>query len=189
MTGLKLTADGWINIATKYHSPNYNDRPENTTISLLVIHCISLPEGCYDNDNVEYFFLNKLDCSQNSSFQTLQNMRVSSHFYIKRDGEILQFVSINKRAWHAGLSEYKGQTNCNDFSIGIELQGTDKTSFTDEQYQSIASLSKALIYVYPQIKGNVVGHQDIAPNRKTDPGVGFDWRRFMTSVLDPENDN
>ncbi len=175
---------GWCSFAKKIESPNYNNRPsgERGEVSLLVIHCISLPEGSYDNDNVETFFLNQLDYTQDERFQSLRTLKVSSHFYIKRNGEIIQFVSTDKRAWHAGVSTYKGRENCNDFSIGIELQGTDHSDFSEDQYKSLADVTNALLLRYPKIKGNIQGHQDIAPERKKDPGKLFDWNCYLTMI-------
>ena len=179
---LQLDASGWLNKAKIIKSPNYNTRPDNTGIDLLVIHCISLPEGRYDNHHVESLFLNDLDCNLDPSFKDLKNLNVSSHFYITRQGEIIQFVATEDRAWHSGVSTYKNKDNCNDFSIGIELQGTDETAFTKAQYTSLIELTKALIRRYPAIKSNIVGHSDIAPTRKTDPGREFDWEYFLRSV-------
>ena len=179
---LQLDASGWLNKAKIIKSPNYNARPDNIDIELLVIHCISLPEGQYDNHYVESLFLNDLDCNLDPSFKDLKNLKVSSHFYITRQGEIIQFVATEDRAWHAGVSTYKGKSNCNDFSIGIELQGTDKTVFTSAQYTSLIELTKAIITRYPAIKDNIVGHSDIAPTRKTDPGIGFNWACFREYI-------
>ncbi|WP_100551106.1 1,6-anhydro-N-acetylmuramyl-L-alanine amidase AmpD [Caedibacter taeniospiralis] len=182
MNKLQLNSDGWLSGVQSMPSPNYNERPQNTEVNLLVIHCISLAEGEYDNTHVEELFLNKLDITLDKRFVGLENLTVSSHFYIKRAGDIIQFVSTEKRAWHAGISCYKGRENCNDFSIGIELQGTDKTHFKDAQYQSLSRLTDAIRRKYPDIENNITGHSEIAPQRKTDPGVGFDWQRFLASV-------
>ena len=168
--------DGWYLNSKHIRSDNYNQRPKGCDIDLVVIHCISLPEGEYDNQNVENLFQNKLDCSLDESFGSLEGIKVSAHFYIKRCGEVVQFVSVDDRAWHAGVSEYKGREGCNDFSIGIELQGTDKTSYTDKQYDSLNELLKNLKASYLSIQ-DIIGHEDIAPGRKTDPGVGFDWKK------------
>ncbi|MBK2267342.1 1,6-anhydro-N-acetylmuramyl-L-alanine amidase AmpD [Francisella philomiragia] len=165
---------GWYKKAKHIKSPNFNQRPNDNDISLVVIHCISLPEGEYDNTNVEKLFTNKLDCQQHESFQSLNGVEVSAHFYIKRNGEIIQFVSADDRAWHAGVSEFNGRQGCNDFSIGIELQGTAQDSYKSEQYQVLNILLKDLKRAYPSVK-DITGHQDIAPNRKTDPGTFFSW--------------
>ena len=164
-------------------SPNFNDRPNLVHPTLIVIHCISLPEGSYDNQNVEDFFLNKLDFNLNQSFNSIKDMKVSSHIYIKRCGKIIQFVPFNKRAWHAGISCFNGIENCNDYSIGIELQGTDQEPYEDKQYISLISITSLLLKHYDSLnKNNIVGHSDIAPNRKSDPGKQFDWNRYIKNV-------
>ncbi|MFT4694725.1 MAG: AmpD protein [Francisella sp.] len=171
--------DGWY-LGCKYiQSENYNQRSSNDDcdIDLVVIHCISLPEGAYDNQNVENLFQNKLECGLDKSFESLEDVKVSAHFYIKRYGEIIQFVSVNDRAWHAGISEYNGRKCCNDFSVGIEMQGTDKTNYESEQYNSLNKLLKDLRASYPRLQ-NIIGHEDIAPGRKTDPGIRFDWDKI-----------
>ena len=129
------------------------------------------------------FFLNELDTSNHEYFESIKNLKVSSHIVIKRTGEILQFVPFNKRAWHAGISSYLGKENCNDYSIGIELEGTDDSEFTDEQYNSLINLTSSLIRSYPNLsEDRLVGHSDIAPGRKSDPGIFFDWKRFIVDV-------
>ena len=172
--------DGWYLGCKHIQSDNYSERPKSDgascDISLIVMHCISLPEGEYDNHNVESFFQNKLDCSLNKSFESLEGVKVSAHFYIKRCGEIVQFVSVNDRAWHAGVSEYEGRQGCNDFSIGIEMQGTDKTKYESSQYESLNMLLGDLKENFLTIK-DITGHEDIAPGRKTDPGKCFEWNR------------
>lgn len=165
---------GWLQGVKHIKSDNYNSRPDNCEIDLVVIHCISLPEGDYDNTNVEKLFDNNLDCNIHQSFKSLVDVKVSAHFYIKRNGEIIQFVSANNRAWHAGASEYKSRQGCNDFSIGIEMQGTDKTNYTAMQYDSLNVLLNKLKEAYPTLK-DITGHEDIAPGRKTDPGSYFEW--------------
>ena len=162
------------------NSPNFNERPENTKISLIVIHSISLPPNVYGNNYVEDFFMNKLIISDHDYFQEIQDMRVSSHLYIKRTGETIQFVPFNMRAWHAGESTYHGRANCNDFSIGIELEGTDHIPYTDCQYQVLAHIYRLLRQAY-RIK-NIVGHSDVAPGRKTDPGHSFLWSHFRAMI-------
>lgn len=166
--------DGWYLASQQIKSNNYNQRPSDCSVDLVVIHCISLPEGQYDNQNVENFFQNKLNCSLDKSFESLQDVKVSAHFYIKRCGSILQFVSVNNRAWHAGSSEYKGKKGCNDFSVGIEMQGTDKDTYTARQYKSLNKLLADLRTSYRSIV-NITGHENIAPKRKTDPGLYFEW--------------
>ena len=174
--------NGWLKAAQHILSPNYNERPKAKTIDLLVIHCISLPQGQYENINVEHFFCNKLDTSQDKSLSQLDGLKVSSHFYIKRNGELIQFVSVDNRAWHAGESSYLGRKNCNDFSVGIELQGTGQTTYSKVQYAQLIKLTKLLQIYFPLIKDNIVSHQEIAPLRKTDPGIGFDWAYYLTQL-------
>lgn len=164
-------------------SPNFNDRPDPNNISLIVIHSISLPSRNYNNDNVESFFLNNLDISKNEYFKEISDLKVSSHLYIKRSGQIIQFVPFDKRAWHAGISNYKGKEDCNDFSIGIELEGCDDDVYEEEQYNSLIQVTKALIEEYDLIsKKRIAGHSDIAPQRKTDPGKYFEWNRYLDNV-------
>ena len=164
-------------------SPNFNDRPIDEDISLLVIHSISLPPKKYNTDHIERFFLNELDFSSHNFYKNIDGMKVSAHVLIKRNGEIIQFVPFNKRAWHAGVSSYKGKNNCNDFSIGIELEGSDDDIFEDIQYEQLSLITSLLIAEYDLItKDNIKGHSDIAPERKTDPGVLFDWDRYLTNV-------
>ncbi|MDC0392579.1 1,6-anhydro-N-acetylmuramyl-L-alanine amidase AmpD [Gammaproteobacteria bacterium] len=164
-------------------SPNFNDRPVDEDISLLVIHSISLPPKKYNTDHIERFFLNELDFSLHDFYKNIDGIKVSAHVLIKRNGEIIQFVPFNKRAWHAGVSSYKGKNDCNDFSIGIELEGSDDDIFEDIQYEQLSLITSLLITEYDLItKDNIKGHSDIAPERKTDPGVLFDWDRYLTNV-------
>ena len=164
-------------------SPNFNNRPQQEDIRLIVIHSISLPPKQYGGSYVEDFFLNNLNISHHEYFKEIKDLKVSSHLYIKRDGEIIQFVPFNKRAWHAGDSVFNGVPNCNDFSIGIELEGADDDIFTEEQYNSLVSATKEIIKKYPLIsKDNITGHSEIAPNRKTDPGNKFDWEKYLKLV-------
>ena len=164
-------------------SPNYDDRPKNTVVDTIIIHCISLPEGKYDNDNVNLLFLNNLNRTADPSFESLESLKVSSHILIKRTGEIIQYVPFDKRAWHAGVSSYKGKNDCNNFSIGIELEGSEDDIFEDIQYEQLSLITSLLITEYDLItKDNIKGHSDIAPERKTDPGVLFDWDRYLTNV-------
>ena len=153
-------------------SPNFNDRPIDEDISLLVIHSISLPPKKYNTDHIERFFLNELDFSSHNFYKNIDGMKVSAHVLIKRNGEVIQFVPFNKRAWHAGVSSYKGKNDCNNFSIGIELEGSDDDIFEDIQYEQLSLITSLLIAEYDLItKDNIKGHSDIAPERKTDPGV------------------
>ncbi|MBE9568636.1 MAG: 1,6-anhydro-N-acetylmuramyl-L-alanine amidase AmpD [Proteobacteria bacterium] len=160
-------------------SPNRDQRPQDTDIDLIVIHSISLPPGQYGGDAIEQFFQNKLDRDQHPYFAEIHEMQVSSHVLIKRDGEIVQFVPFHERAWHAGQSDYCGRKHCNDFSIGIELEGTDTDKFEEIQYARLSQLIAALKTAYPAITENITGHSDIAPGRKKDPGTGFDWERLQ----------
>ena len=167
--------DNLIEGVTFHSSPNFDSRPKDTDISLIVIHSISLPPGKYGGNEIKDFFLNELDTSNHEYFESIKNLKVSSHILIKRTGETLQFVPFNKRAWHAGISSYLGKENCNDYSIGIELEGTDDSEFTDEQYNSLKNLTSSLIRSYPNLsEDRLVGHSDIAPGRKSDPGIFFD---------------
>ncbi len=160
-------------------SSNFDERKENSEIDTIIIHCISLPEGSYDNDNVISFFTNKLNVNTHPSFINLANLRVSSHLYIKRDGHVIQFVPTDKRAWHAGESSYNGRSNFNDFSIGIELEGMVSDQYTDAQYRELSLLIDKLKDLYPSIKDdNILGHSDIAPDRKGDPGKNFKWEKI-----------
>lgn len=149
------------------------------SVDLLVIHNISLPKGVYGGDAIEDLFCGSLDCSQHPSFADLFGLRVSAHFLIRRDGQIIQFVSTHHRAWHAGVSSFRGRSSCNDFSIGIELEGCDDDDFTASQMHQLAELSAVLAEHHPQLKW-VAGHSDIAPGRKTDPGPHFNWRDFLS---------
>ena len=164
-------------------SPNFNERSQNSSIKLIVIHAISLPPKEYGGDYVENFFLNKLKISDHEYFKEIKDLKVFSHLYIKRDGEIIQFVPFDKRAWHAGESSFNGEFDCNDFSIGIELEGSDCDNFTDHQYQVLIDVTKQLMNEYPDVKKNSIkGHSDIAPGRKTDPGDKFEWTRYLSKI-------
>lgn len=164
-------------------SPHFNQRPDEDDVSLIVIHNISLPAGQFGLPYITELFLGCLDCNADESFADLQGLEVSAHCLIRRDGSVIQYVPFNKRAWHAGVSEYKGRQGCNDFSIGIELEGSDHVPFTNAQYASLEELVKTLIKHYPRLnKDEVTGHSDIAPGRKTDPGPHFDWQRFRVSL-------
>jgi AmpD protein len=173
--------NGWYSNATHIKSDNFSSRPIKSDISLVVMHCISLPEGLYDNDNVESLFTNSLDCNLDESFTSLVGVKVSAHFYIKRNGIVSQFVSIDDKAWHSGVSSYNGIDSCNDFSVGVELQGTDKDVYTNEQYQSLNCLLVDVRKCYSSIH-DIVAHSDVAPIRKTDPGIFFDWSRVYCSL-------
>ena len=162
-------------------SPNKDARPGNTEIDLIVIHSISLPPGVYGGEAIEQFFQNQLDKNEHPYFEEIHQMQVSSHALIKRTGEIVQFVPFHERAWHAGQSNYQGRDCCNDFSIGIELEGTDSDNFEDSQYRQLAQLISVLQITYPAISDHITGHSDISPGRKKDPGTGFDWDKLKKS--------
>ena len=174
-----INADGWLSDATHQPSDNYNQRPPGQSIDLLVIHNISLPAGCFGTGYIEQLFCNTIDCAAHADFADLRDLRVSAHLLIDRDGQITQFVSFLDRAWHAGLSHFAGRDNCNDFSIGIELEGCDSVAYTDKQYEHLGRVTEALVQRFPAITpARIVGHSDIAPGRKTDPGPAFDWSRY-----------
>jgi len=172
-------SDGWLPHVRRVLSPNCDTRPAGTEISLIVVHSISLPPGEYGGPWIDQLFTNQLDPGGHPYFEEIKEHRVSSHVLIRRAGELVQFVAFPDRAWHAGASEFCGKAACNDFSIGIELEGSDEDVYTDEQYQQLAEVVSALRQAYPSIPpDNVVGHCDIAPGRKIDPGPGFSWPRF-----------
>jgi len=164
---------GWWSAARRVSSPNFGPRPEGTAVELIVLHSISLPPGEYGGDAVERLFTNRLDPDAHPYFRTIAGLKVSAHFLLRRDGALLQFVSGDRRAWHAGASSWHGRDNCNDWSIGIELEGLEGTSFDERQYPALARLVAALARRYPARE--VVGHEHVAPGRKQDPGAGFDW--------------
>jgi len=166
-------------------SPHCDDRPENTTIDMIVIHNISLPPGEFDTGAVEKFFCGKLDFSQHPYYETIKDLKVSPHLFIDRTGLITQFVPFAKRAWHAGESSFEGRTHCNDFSIGIELEGTDTVCYTKNQYTQLAHVIDTLREAYPEIlRKRIVGHSDISPGRKTDPGKIFEWS-YLDCLIKP----
>ncbi len=170
-----LDAEGWVTAARRVPSPNCDDRPAGEAIVLVVIHNISLPPGEFGGAAIEALFTNRLDPAAHPYYASLKDLRVSAHFLIRRDGELIQFVPCSKRAWHAGESCWRGRQRCNDFSLGIELEGSDDLPFTDAQYAVLAELLAALRTAYPLEAA--AGHSDIAPGRKTDPGPYFDWGR------------
>lgn len=159
-------------------SPNFNQRPANTQIQLVVIHNISLPPDQFGGGYIQQFFQNQLDWDAHPYFKSIEGMQVSAHLLILRTGEVIQFVNFNDRAWHAGRSRYLGLPECNDYSIGIELEGSDDQAFEAVQYQALAKVVACLQQVYPEILQHLAGHSDIAPQRKTDPGPYFDWIYF-----------
>ncbi len=178
----KRCVNGWVNDARRCESPHFNCRPSNE-VSLLVIHNISLPAGRFGKPYIEQLFMGCLDTSADPSFMDLKGLEVSAHFLIRRDGELVQFVSCDERAWHAGVSSYGSREGCNDFAIGIELEGTDTEAYTELQYHELKILTLALFDTYPMLNiDSVVGHCDIAPGRKTDPGESFEWPRFKKDL-------
>ncbi|CCJ96787.1 1,6-anhydro-N-acetylmuramyl-L-alanine amidase AmpD [Cronobacter malonaticus] len=179
--------DGWLVDARHAPSPHHDCRPEDEAPSLLVVHNISLPPGEFGGPWIDALFAGTLDSQAHPYFAGIAHLRVSAHCLIRRDGEIVQYVPFNKRAWHAGVSCYQGRERCNDFSIGIELEGTDIQPYTDAQYRQLAAVTRTLISLYPAMKNHMTGHSDIAPERKTDPGPAFDWTRFRALVADPSD--
>lgn len=168
-------------------SPNHNQRPTDMQIDTLIVHAISLPPRCYDNDYIEHLFTNCLDIEAHPYFAKLKNIEVSAHFLIKRSGELIQFVPTHLQAWHAGKSNFDGRENVNGFSIGVELEGCDEHPFEDAQYTKLAEVAALVMNAYPGITSQrVVGHSDIAPDRKTDPGPHFDWERLHSAIADAD---
>ncbi len=165
---------GWYRFAKVLPSPNFGPRPAGANTDLVVIHSISLPPGEYGGDAVQRLFTNRLDWGAHPYFQSIRGLEVSSHFYVRRNGELWQFVSCDDRAWHAGVSSWRGRGNCNDDSVGIELEGLEGQLFDAPQYETLASLCAAIAQHYPI--AHIAGHEHIAPGRKQDPGAGFDWR-------------
>ena len=174
---MKVDTRGYAASARQSPSPNFDRRPPGQAITLVVVHGISLPPGVFGGEGVERLFTNRLDAAEHPSYTTIATLRVSAHFFVRRAGELVQFVSCNDRAWHAGVSSWQGRERCNDYSIGIELEGTDDTPYADAQYRRLAALLRALKIRYPSIAA-AAGHSDIAPGRKTDPGPAFDWHRL-----------
>ncbi|MBS0968906.1 1,6-anhydro-N-acetylmuramyl-L-alanine amidase AmpD [Chimaeribacter arupi] len=169
---------GWLTGVRKVVSPHYDQRPADTVPSLLIIHNISLPPGRFGGPYIDQLFTGTLDPQADPFFAEIHTLRVAAHCLIRRDGEIVQYVSFNDRAWHAGVSQWQGRERCNDFSIGIELEGTDTLPFTEAQYRSLTDVSELLISAYPITVENITGHSDVAPGRKTDPGPAFDWAGY-----------
>ena len=173
----------WILEARRSPSPNCDSRPDGCGIDLVVLHGISLPPGEFGNAYVEAFFCNRLDPAIHPYFAEISHLSVSAHLFIRRDGELVQFVPFSHRAWHAGESQFCGRTRCNDFSIGIELEGTDDVPYADIQYQRLITVLNLLMRTWPEITPDrITGHSDIAPGRKTDPGPLFDWSRVRGAI-------
>ena len=177
--------NGWLAPVEQQLSSHFDER-EHSEISLLVLHNISLPAGNFGGPYITDLFMGRLNPKADKSFEDIYQLRVSAHCLIRRDGHIIQYVPFDKRAWHAGVSQYLGREKCNDFSIGIELEGCDDIPYTSEQYQQLVNVTKQLQQQYPAIEQNIVGHCDIAPVRKTDPGDAFDWTFYFTQ-LDKNN--
>lgn len=178
-TGGFAASDGWLAMAERHPSPNCDARPAGVEVDLLVVHGISLPPGRFGGPEVIELFQNRLDPAAHPYFAALDGLRVSSHLLIRRDGSLLQFVPLERRAWHAGVSRFRGRERCNDFSVGVELEGTDDMAYETVQYQRLAQVTALLMARYPAIsEARITGHADVAPGRKTDPGAAFDWPRF-----------
>lgn len=177
--GYRIDDTGWLRDVRHCPSPNFNQRPPGQPVDLLVIHNISLPPGEFGGGLVEQLFCNDLDCTVHPALADLHDLHVSAHLLIDRSGQVTQFVSFNDRAWHAGQSCFDGRDNCNDFSIGIELEGTDTLPYASEQYSVLAAITRVLLAYFPSLRTDrIVGHCDIAPQRKTDPGPAFDWSHY-----------
>ena len=179
---LKLDQNGeWLEPVNRFPSPNSDERPNDCDIELVVLHGISLPPGCFGGDEIQALFCNRLDPQAHEYFLELQSLNVSAHLLIDRKGELTQFVSFRRRAWHAGISSFKGRERCNDYSIGIELEGTDTLAYAPAQYKRLGGVLKLLMATYPGIsRETIVGHCHVAPGRKTDPGEAFDWQHLET---------
>ena len=175
-----LWRDGWYRFAHAIASPNFGPRPAGAAIDLIVVHSISLPPGVYGGDEVRRLFTNTLDWDAHPYFQQIRGIQVSAHFFVRRDGALLQFVSCDARAWHAGTSSYRGRDNCNDDSVGIELEGLEGESFEPAHYEALAAVCAALAQHYP-IR-HIAGHEHIAPGRKNDPGARFDWGQLRREL-------
>ncbi|MBK1717120.1 N-acetylmuramoyl-L-alanine amidase [Thiocystis violacea] len=188
MTSMKppdwgLDPAGWLTGAERRPSPNQDERPPGTDIDLLVIHNISLPPGEFAGDWIDDLFLNRLDPTAHPYFAPIASVRVSAHLLIRRDGRLIQYVPGERRAWHAGVSSFDGRERCNDYSIGIELEGADDVPFTEAQYRTLADATHCLQIRYPAITARrITGHSDISPGRKTDPGPAFDWARYRALI-------
>jgi AmpD protein len=177
-------AQSFLAGARRVESPNFDERPAGTAVTLLVVHAISLPPGTFGGDAIERLFTNRLDHGAHPAFAEIAGLRVSAHFLLRRDGELLQFVSADKRAWHAGVSCWRGRERCNDFSIGVELEGDAFSAFSDAQYNGLVTLVARLRRDYPL--RDIAGHDDIAPQRKRDPGPRFDWLRVLRALAHGE---
>jgi len=177
---MKIGTNGWLSGVRRIASPNNDARPSGTPVELLVIHNISLPPGQFGGEEIARLFTNTLNPEAHPYYAQLRDLKVSAHFFIRRNGEIIQFVACGKRAWHAGASIWQGRSCCNDFSIGIELEGADSVPFDNRQYAALVRLTRLLKRAFP-IR-DIVGHSDLAPERKTDPGPCFDWGRYLSAL-------
>jgi AmpD protein len=177
---MKLGADGWVQGARRVPSPNRDERPAGAEVSLLLVHAISLPPGEYGGDGIERLFTNRLDPKAHPYFAEIAGLEVSSHFLVRRDGALLQFVPVHERAWHAGASTWRGRSRCNDFSIGVELEGSEEEAFAPVQYSTLVALVRALRAELPL--RDIAAHSEVAPGRKTDPGPHFDWARLLADL-------
>ena len=184
MSAHSLWQQGWYALAQHVASPNFGPRPKGSEVDLVVIHAISLPPGKYGGPEVQALFTNTLDWDAHPYFAQIRGMEVSAHFFIRRHGELMQFVSCDDRAWHAGRSHYRGRDDCNNDSIGIELEGLDGQKFTPSQYETLRDLTAAIAQHYPI--AHIAGHEHIAPGRKQDPGSGFDWHFFQADLAWPD---
>lgn len=181
---MQITSDHLMDSAVFVPSPNFNDRPVDSVISSIVLHCISLPEGQYGTGLPSALFTNSIPFEKYPDLEDLRDLRVSTHLLIDRDGSLYQFVPFDRRAWHAGVSDFKRKSDCNHDSIGIELEGTDTDKYTAAQYSNLASAISTLMQQFPSISfGSICGHSEVAPTRKSDPGSGFDWQRLFKELL------
>jgi AmpD protein len=177
---MKLRPDGWLEAARRVPSPNRDERPDPSDITLLLVHAISLPPGEYGGDAIERLFTNRLEPGAHPYFEEICSLEVSSHFLIRRDGEVVQFVPVQERAWHAGASSWRGRARCNDFSIGVELEGSEEEAFAPVQYSTLVAVVRALRAALPL--RDIAAHSEVAPGRKTDPGPHFDWARLLSRL-------
>lgn len=173
---------GWWSGARRCRSPNAGARPDGTAIDLLLVHSISLPPGSFGGDAIERLFTNRLDWDAHPYYREIRGLKVSAHFLVRRDGALVQFVSCDERAWHAGASSWRGRANCNDYSIGVELEGLEGGAFEASQYEALVDLARQLARRYPIV--SIAGHEHVAPGRKKDPGAAFDWPRVRAALAD-----
>lgn len=179
---MRIDAHGVVEGVQQCPSPNCDARPAGSQVSLLVVHAISLPPGAYGSDSIERLFTNRLDANAHPYFGAIAALRVSAHFLLRRDGELVQFVPVSRRAWHAGVSSWRGRAQCNDFSVGVEFEGAEGDRFAPAQYARFAALTRMLRRALP-IR-NIAAHSDVAPDRKSDPGAGFDWERVLRALAE-----